>query len=387
MEILLILFFSIGLLIWWGYSGYLLLLAIYDRYSRILPIKPSDISDKDLPDVTLIIPCFNEEVRISSKIDNLLSLEYPLEKLRIIIVDGDSTDSTKKVVSERISECNIEFIVSKKAGKIHQINEILKDLDGEFVIVSDVDAKLTKDCIRQIMRVFSEKRDVGVVGAYVNPGKCMPEEIMYWDIHNKIRVLESLYYSSSIVIAGCYGFRKSVISHFPDDVIADDIYVSFKAASMGYKVVYTKTAKAVELRSSTDFHEMIAHKLRKSNAYLIEIFRFLFIVMRSDFRWKLIFYTKFLQLVLMPFIILLYGGISMIFILQGNLISSAIYSFFIAISMVISNKLLDGRSEEDVQVNRLNIIKLFMVINFIQIISIIRHPFYKQSSSYEKIGI
>jgi cellulose synthase/poly-beta-1,6-N-acetylglucosamine synthase-like glycosyltransferase len=200
-------------------------------------------------------------------------------------------------------------------------------------------------------------------------------------------LLESGLLSSSIVIAVCYGFRRGVIEKFPGDVIADDIYLPFQASLNGYRIVYSENALAYELRASQSLGELYKHKMRKSNAFLIEIFRFLGKTLKGRRRWWMIFITRMLQMVVIPLLIPVYFILSLAVGFAGESTLLLASLSLVGVSVFISHMLFQ-RMRHGVDTMEANIIssaKVFMLMNLIQLVSIIRYPFFRQTSSYEKI--
>lgn len=366
-------------LIWWGYSGYVIFLYLNRKGQRV------GGGIREYPSVTIIVPCYNEENLIKQKIENLLDLEYQKDKLEIIIVDGGSTDKTTGIIVKEIQRLsNIQFIRSDKKGKIYQINLALKRVKGDIIVNTDADTILEKNALIEIAKEFHDET-AGVVGAFVIPENCSNEESIYWLRNNQFRILETLAYSSSIVVAPCYAYRKDLLTKFPDEVVADDIYTAFTAIAKGFKVIYSKDIIAYETRTPKSDSEFIKHKLRKANAFLKEIFRFSKYLPKFHNRWKIIFLTKFMQLVLIPFMIPL-SVILSILVLYNNPFLLLATLFPILLSIIISGNIL-SRTIIPSYMNSgmLTDIKIVIMSNLILIYSLLVYPFYRQTSSYEKI--
>ncbi len=116
--------------------------------------------------------------------------------------------------------------------------------------------------------------ELAVVGTPVVPARAHPLERMHWQIANRLRQQESRRGFASIVTGPCYLFRRSLLAVFPEDVVAEDVYVALRAAASGQRVSFV-TPAVTELRSPTRLLDLFRHKVRKADAYLREIFRFL----------------------------------------------------------------------------------------------------------------
>ncbi|MFH1788372.1 MAG: hypothetical protein ABH834_03215, partial [Candidatus Altiarchaeota archaeon] len=183
-------------------------------------------------------------------------------------------------------------------------------------------------------------------------------------------------------------FRRKVLEKFPDDVIADDIYVAFKAAFSGSRVVYSNNAHAHELRASKSFRDLIKQKMRRSNAFLREIFRFIKALPHGNINWNTIYLTRSMQLVLLPFVIFFYVLLSARLAYLGEsdlvLVSLVVLGF----SLLLGRILLERVNPESgaVRGSIISAAKVFFIMNLIQFFSVIQYPFFRQTSSYEKIG-
>lgn len=361
---------------------------VYFVAARLKKQKVTAVHD-DFPTVTLVIPCFNEASLIQAKIENVKFLDYPRDCFHVIFVDGGSTDSTVQVIETGIKDSPwMNLLVSPRKGKIRQLNFALSHSRGEIIINSDADGILERDAVINIVREFMNDNQVGVAGAFVFPKNTIPIERQFWMMQNKSRLLETEVLSSSIVIAVCYAFRRSVIGEFPDDVIADDIFLPFFANMNGYKTVYSRDAVACEIRCPENIWELLRHKFRKCNAYIIELLRFLHKSAYMSLRWKMIYYTKVLQLLFLPWFLVLFFMMTTSFIVLKNyepiyyLYGAGGISLVIASAMMRSVRVPDGTPKPG---GPIVTGITFFISNVVQIAAAVAFPFYRQSSSYEKV--
>jgi poly-beta-1,6-N-acetyl-D-glucosamine synthase len=305
MFIIYLLYLLCFVVLWWGYFGYFIFLKLIVLSNNAPKRQEDEIIP--LPTLTVLVPCYNEENLIEWKIENLAQLEYPRDKIEVIFLDGCSTDTTVQKIREAIWDMPYMRVVETgKKGKIPQVNSVLPEIESDIIVNTDVDAELSRDVLLEIAKEFRADEQVGVVGAFVIPKNCCREEAQYWTTQNKARVLESQAYSSSIVIAPCFAFRRGIVSSFPDDVVADDIYTAFEATVKGYRVVYCKNAVAFETRTPTTMSQLVKHKFRKTNAYITEVLRFLYHLPKLNAFWRIIFLTRTLQVVGQGWFLLLF---------------------------------------------------------------------------------
>jgi cellulose synthase/poly-beta-1,6-N-acetylglucosamine synthase-like glycosyltransferase len=148
---------SLGIILY-TYCGYILICV---AVSKIFKIKFSQ--GTVLPSITAIIPCYNEEKIIEEKIKNLLQLDYPKDKLQIIIA-SESTDRTNQIVS-KYQEAGLELYQTKKRfGKSALIFNAFHLAKGEIILFSDANAMLDSLALKKIARNFYDSKVGAVVG-------------------------------------------------------------------------------------------------------------------------------------------------------------------------------------------------------------------------------
>lgn len=395
-SIFLFMYLMIVVLIWWGFFGYLLLLLFFSIFTKANGrIKKID----NYPFITIIIPCHNEESWVDKKVGNLTEIDYPKDKIEIVFADGNSKDQTVEKIEAKIKDIPYMKVVQTGCkGKIQQINCILQNTQSDLIINTDMDTVLEKDTVEKLVKEF-EDPDVYVVGAYILPNTSLDIEKQYWENQNNFRVLESEVYSASIVIAPCYAYRKQLLSSFPEDCVADDIYVAYLANTIGKRSMYLKDAIAYEERTPSTFTELINHKFRKANAFIVEQLRFIYMLPRMRNRWKLIFLSKLLQIIFMPWLLIAYF-ISTIILLVDEIdfatgsfkLSTGFYFvigalIFLFLSFLLCHLLVERKRTYyiDLRYKRRSNLAIFLLVNLILFIAGISYPFYAQTSNYSKV--
>lgn len=385
MWLLVFIFSIVMFLIGWMLFGYLLLIWSIGLFRQnVQPSFPSS-----WPVISVIVPCYNEQYQVIDKLEDIRNLDYPRDRLEVLFVDGGSTDRTLELLDAAIGKDEpYRVLKCPKKGKINQLNHALAQVRGEIIVNTDVDARLSPDALRWITAEFAAAPDIWVVGAYCRPGQAIEVEKYYWSAQNKGRFMESRAWSSSIVIAQCYAFRRGLLEAFPEDVIADDVYVAFQANTQGYRTVYSRYAMALETRNPQSYEEFMSHKFRKSNAFLRESLRFLHRLPEMAPFCKMMLFTRTIQQLLLPwlliFTILLSGALLTLFrydvLLTGFLF---LLILFVLTSRVFAwVKLPDGPHHYPIA----TVIKGYLLANLIMLATGITYPFYRQGSSYARLG-
>lgn len=329
-------------------SFWVLLIPAYPvwlRWFRRLPETKPTLNREAYPRVDIIVAVRNESEHISGKIANLLELEYPIGQVKFWVVDGASSDGTPDL-AKRMTSRDARFQVLRLpiANKSAQLNAALRLCQGDWVLITDADARLGSETLLKMVAAGEAERDVAVVGTPVNEIHAHPLDRLHWRISDRLRMEESARGFASIVTAPCYLFRRNLFDCFPTDGFADDVFTAFSAAAAGRRVRYVETPTA-ELRAPLDFSSLVRHKRRKVHNYLLEIFRVFPKVgrMRSPARW--IFLAHAAQMTLAPLLfvssLLLFTSW---FIAVGRTMLTPSFSLFVGAAFAVVAWLMRKRS-------------------------------------------
>jgi len=385
-------YFFMLFLIVWCYCGYLIVLVIFSSLDG--KEAAGSGSPKDLPALAVIVPLYNEELLVRRKFENLKAMEYDLDRVKVYFVDGLSTDRSRDLLAQLVEGMSNWFLLeSEFGGKIHQINYGLAKIDksADIVVCTDMDAMLAPDTLVRIAGEFAADDRCAVVGANISPDETIPIEERYWQDQNLLRILESRVYTSSIVVAPCYAYRPWLVRQFPEDCVADDIYVAFKANTEGYRTRYIESVTGTEVRAPHSGAEFFQHKFRKGNAFLIELFRFFYRLPYMSGWWKVIYLTKLLQLAVIPWVLpyFLLSTISMALSGGGMLHAALFGSLFLVVAFVVTSvtvtrwrSVLLGHFVP----RKKGLVMPFVVSNLIMIVVGLSFPFYRQSSRYQRLA-
>lgn len=251
------------------------------------------------PSVDVVVPVHDEAAQIAAKIEDLRRLDYPSDRVVFWIVDGASRDSTAGL-AEATARGDRRFTVLQAgiADKTSQLNAALRLCRADWILVTDADARLGPGTLSVLVR-HAEAMRAGAVGCTVRPDRAHAWESLHWRIADALRLRESQRGCTSIVTAPCYLMRRDLVRGFPEDVVADDVHVAFRAAAAGLPTGFV-TADVVELRSPRSIAEIAPHKLRKARAYAREVLRFLPSVGRMSPPARITFLWRAAQILIFP---------------------------------------------------------------------------------------
>lgn len=212
------LFWSFFLMLFWAYFGYPISLVVIKsiRHKKVRK-GPCDAS------VTLIITAFNEEKRIREKLENSLALQYPKDKLQILVASDGSTDATNEIV-DSYADKGIELLkVIRRGGKENAQKEAVEYARGDVIIFSDVATILEPWGLQEIVANFadpsvgcvsSEDRLLGQDGKPSGEGFYVRYEMWLRRLESEVNSLVGL--SGSFFAA-----RREVCQDFSGDVQSD----------------------------------------------------------------------------------------------------------------------------------------------------------------------
>ena len=252
-----IIFFLSLILLFYVYAGYPL--AIY-----ILSINKSRPVDKDetfTPFVTIITAAYNEESGIEKTIQNKLELDYPHDRLEIIIVSDESTDNTDAIVKKFDSKGVLLIRQKPRAGKTSALNLAVPLAKGEIIVFSDANSIYDPDVVKKLIRNFKDP-DVGYVTGkmiYTNPdGSTIGDGCStYMKYENMLRKFETAVGSVVGVDGGVDAIRKDLYRPLNPDQLPDFVQ-PLKVVEQGFRVVYEPDAilKEPALKEASDEYRM-----------------------------------------------------------------------------------------------------------------------------------
>ncbi|MCR4333472.1 MAG: glycosyltransferase [Patescibacteria group bacterium] len=117
------------------------------------------------PSIAVIVPCYNEVATIAATCDSLLALDYPKERLEIILVDDGSTDATPEAMRCFASHPQVRVIRKENGGKHTALNTGIAVTNAEFIGCLDADSFVEPDALREIVPCFDEENVAAVTGA------------------------------------------------------------------------------------------------------------------------------------------------------------------------------------------------------------------------------
>jgi cellulose synthase/poly-beta-1,6-N-acetylglucosamine synthase-like glycosyltransferase len=229
-----------GLLVY-THVGYPLMLSVAGRLSRRGAVPPG--TGRGLPDVSLIVAAYAEESVIADRVANLKGLDYPPERLEVIVSCDGSPDSTPARAREAGADLVLEL---PRGGKIRAQDAAVRRARGEIVAFSDANAAWEPDALRHLVKQFDDPRVGYVCGdvRFVNE-RGTNQEGLYWRYEMAVRRLESRIRSVTGGNGAIYATRRSSYL-FVDPIMGHDLSLPFNMIKQGWLAVYAPEAHASE---------------------------------------------------------------------------------------------------------------------------------------------
>lgn len=238
-----IFWFSLGTLAY-IYAGYPLLVWILARLCGREPVQ-GDVT----PTVSLLISAYNEDAHIEAKLENSLSVEYPRDRLEIVVASDGSTDGTHRVV-ERYAGRGVRLLVMRDhIGKAAMLSRTVPLLRGEIVVFSDASSELDPGALRALVRNFADPQ-VGCVSGLYRVGESgdlrSHGEGLYWRYETFLKSQESRLHSILGAHGAFYAIRQRLFQRLPVGSINDDYLIPMRIVEQGFRAVYEPAAVAWE---------------------------------------------------------------------------------------------------------------------------------------------
>ena len=201
------------------------------------------------PAVTIIIAAYNEETVIARRIENLLALEYPRDRVQIVVTSDASSDRTEEIA---LSFPGVKVISNPRGGKVAAQDHAVRQSDAEVVAFSDANATWAPDALRRLVRPFADAAVAYVCGQLRIVGEDgRNKEGVYWRYEMGVRAAESRLGSVTGGNGSIYAVRRSEYVEV-DPRFGHDLSLPYLMVQRGRRAVYEPTAQAFEKATPTN---------------------------------------------------------------------------------------------------------------------------------------
>lgn len=250
---------ALGLLVY-VYVGYPLLLAAICLVVRRRRPEPAYT-----PSLSVLIAAYNEEKNIGRKIEQMLSLDYPADKIEVIVLSDCSTDRTNQIVSA-CADPRVRLLpMPQRRGKTHAQNEGVKLAKGEVLVFSDATTVYHPQALRYLACNYADPHVGAVSGRYqyFDPLGSSPTglgSVAFWSYENLIKMMQSRIRTLTGCCGCIYSVRRTVYTPLAEDVISDLVQPLW-AIQKGYRIAFEDRALAYE-QTTTSTKDEFAMRVR-----------------------------------------------------------------------------------------------------------------------------
>jgi cellulose synthase/poly-beta-1,6-N-acetylglucosamine synthase-like glycosyltransferase len=235
------------------YIGFPLLLCLLQALVRRAPPRqPIE------PSVSLLVAAYNEAAVIADKIRNGLALDYPAEKLEIVVASDGSEDATAEIVRsfEAESGGRVRLLnYAQNRGKMAVLNDAIRELRGDIVAFSDATSMLAADSLRILVQSFNDPRVGAASGVYrllkKDQAQLGTQEDIYWKYETFLKVQEARLGAFTGAHGSLFAIRRPLYPFPSENTINDDFTIPMRILERGHRVAYETAAVAFE-----EAHEM-----------------------------------------------------------------------------------------------------------------------------------
>ena len=262
-----------GLLFITLYAEVFLLLAFFDSYEATDVADPFTLP-KRVPSVAIIVPCYNEEKTVAGTIQSLLHLEYPKDKLSILVVDDGSKDTTFSVASQFCNQAQVQVFHKENGGKHSAMNFALHKTNAEIIGCLDADSFVEKNALRASIKQMIESNADAVTPA-----------IVVHEPKNMLQLIQKAEYSLGVFIrrafsaAGAIFITPGPLSLFKRDVIitlggwkhahgTEDLEMGLRLQNNFYKITNTPRSH-VQTKSPDTIVKLYKQRVRWTYGFIM----------------------------------------------------------------------------------------------------------------------
>jgi cellulose synthase/poly-beta-1,6-N-acetylglucosamine synthase-like glycosyltransferase len=241
-------FWACTTLVLYAYAGYPALVWVLARIFGCRAELPA-LEDRDLPAVSLILAAYNEGAVIEDRLCNALAMDYPPEKLEVIVGSDGSTDRTAEIVRGFAGRGIRLLDYAQNRGKASVLNSTIAEAKGEILLLSDANTNIDPSAARKLVRWFRDPTVGSVVGRLVliDSRTGRNADGLYWAYETFLKRCESRLGALLGANGAIYALRKDLYRLIPAESIIDDFVIPLLAKlRTGCAIVYDRDAIAWE---------------------------------------------------------------------------------------------------------------------------------------------
>ena len=249
-----VLFWGSLLLLLYAYAGYPLVMRLWAQ------LRPRPVLRRRVePFVSVLLAAHDEAETIGPRLENLLSLDYPADRLEVLVGSDGSNNRTAARARASGSKRVRVFEFETRRGKPSVLNDLAAQAQGDLLLFADARQRYERHALRAIVAPFADARVGGVGGALliggVGGGGIGQGAAVYRRIDDAIRQDES-WVDSTVGLSGAiYAIRAPLFEPLPSDAVLDDVLTPMRVTRRGFRVVFEPQARAFDRAPATGEEE------------------------------------------------------------------------------------------------------------------------------------
>jgi cellulose synthase/poly-beta-1,6-N-acetylglucosamine synthase-like glycosyltransferase len=274
--------------VFYSYLGYPALIYVAARLRPAPPAREDDAT----PTVTVVIAARNEEACLEEKLRSVLALDYPRDRLEILVGSDGSTDRTEAIAGAFAEDGVRLLALQGPRGKAAVLNDAVALARGEILVMTDARQTLADDAVRRLVSCFADPK-VGAVSGELHlvssPELPARGVGLYWRYEKAVRQAESRFDSTVGVTGAIYALRRALFKPLDPRTILDDVAVPMEIVMGGYRVLFAPKASAFD-RIESDPEREYRRKVRTlaGNYQLLALRPALLDPFRNRLFWQLV---------------------------------------------------------------------------------------------------
>jgi cellulose synthase/poly-beta-1,6-N-acetylglucosamine synthase-like glycosyltransferase len=243
-----IIFWTCAASITFSYVVYPLVVWCASR-GRAARAEPPDLPAGELPHISLLIAAHNEEDVIHDRIRNALAMEYPRDRLEVVIALDGCDDRTAEIAGRFVGEGIRLLDYPRRRGKSAVLNEAFDELSGTIVVLSDANTDVDSQAVYRLVRWFEDQRVGAVCGRLelIDPHSGRNLDGLYWKYETFLKRAEGRLGALLGANGAIYAIRKDLFRPIPSGTILDDFVIPLLAKLRSdCSIIYDTSAIARE---------------------------------------------------------------------------------------------------------------------------------------------
>lgn len=260
-------------LFWALFFGIFIFATFFENKKRIYQTEKR----KDFPLLSLIIPCYNEQDNLEGALNSLLELDYPKEKLEILVIDDGSKDNTLKIAKQFQQKDNrIKVFHKENGGKYTALNLALTKTNGEIIGCIDADCYVEKDALKKMLPYFENPKVAAVVATIkiLRPDNIL-QGIQYAEylISTFLKKMFSFLDSITVTPGPLSLFRKEIftlVGPYKEAYMTEDLEMALRLQSKNLKIAHS-IESVVYTQGQSSLKGLFHQRLRWRRGFLLNL--------------------------------------------------------------------------------------------------------------------